>query len=164
VILSRSPATDVTRLMEIRPPNTPLFALPVASADAFMRLFAEAWAYLTLHGTQSELFRLLNSQQRSKFLEDSAKSAFTYEDFRSNQLGIRFFYQYGVDINSNSEASRESLFTSALASFFSSINVENNDMEVDRLAQGLPLKEQFSAGKTTEQEERRRHPELFRLP
>jgi hypothetical protein len=77
---------------------------------------------------------------------------------------VRFFYQHGLRINGLPSYRRESEFRDALVSFFESILVENNQTNVDRLASGLPMQEQFSAGKTTEDLERQRHPELFRLP
>jgi hypothetical protein len=165
VVLNRPPATDVTRLMQVQPPNTPLFRGPQAVAAAMAQGAAEAYAFLSLGDTtQGELFSLLDAGQRRKFFVDSAKSAFTYEDFRSNQLGVRFFYEHGVRINSLHESIRESSFRDALGRFFVAIAVENDQAVVDRLASGLPRQEQFSAGTTTEALERQRHPELFQLP
>lgn len=164
VVLNRPPVTDVTRLMQVQPPNTPLFRGPQAAAAASAQGAAEAYAFLKLDSTQGELFSQLDAEQRRKFFVDAAKSAFTYEDFRSNQLGVRFFYQHGLRINSLSYSIRESEFRDALVTFFASILVENNQADVDRLASGLPMQEQFSAGKTTEDLEWQRHPELFRLP
>jgi hypothetical protein len=164
-VLDRPPATDVTRYMQVQPPNTPLFRAPQAVAAAVAQTAAEAWAWLTLSGTQGELFALLDGSQRRKLLVDSAKSAFTYEDFRSNQLGVRFFHLRGAVVNAASgELARAGAFRDALRAFFASIAVENSQAEVDRHARGLPMQEQFSAGKTTEETERERHPELFRTP
>lgn len=164
VVLSRPPATDVTRFMQVQPPNTPAFRVPLAIASGAANLAAQAYASITLGGTQGELFGLLNDTQRRKFFVDSAKSAFTYEDFVSNQLGTRFFYTHGIAINNLPPSSRESAFRNALITFFNSINVENNPETLNGLAAGLPGQEQFNALKTTEQDERQRHPELFRLP
>jgi len=164
VLLQRPPATDVTRFMQVQPPNTPLFRLPAAIASGTAHMAAEAYASLSLGGTQGELFGMLNQAQRRKFFADSAKSAFTYEDFVSNQLGTRFFYTHGITINGLPPSAREAAFRNALNTFFASIGVENNPARLISLAAGLPGQEQFNALKTTEGDERRRHPELFRLP
>jgi hypothetical protein len=151
--------------MEVQPPNTFLFRGPQAIAAALAQGAAEAIASLSLgDSTQGQVYSLLNAAQRQKFFIDSAKSAFTYEDFRSNQLGVRFFYQHGLAINALPSYSREYAFRNSLATFFSNIGVEDDQATVDGLASGLPTQEQFSAGKTTEDTERRLHPELFRLP
>lgn len=162
VMLQRPPATDVTRLMQVRPPNTPLFRAPVAVAGGLARFAAVARASL-LSGTEGELFRMLNEARQNKFLDDSAKSAWTYEDPTSNQLGTRFYFQHGERINSLPVAARESEFRNALATFLSSLGVVEDQAEIDRLGAGLPMKEQYSAGKTTEERERQAHPELYRL-
>ena len=47
-----------------------------------------------------------------------AKSAFTYQDFESNQLGTRFYFQYGIKVNNLPEDQRASAFESALNTFF----------------------------------------------
>jgi len=164
IVLKRSPATDKTRLLQVDPPNTPLFRGPQSVVAFAAQAAASAYAMLSLGGTtQAELFNQLNAQQEKKFWEDCAKSAFTYEDFRSNQLGTRFFYKHGIAINAQ-PSQKEFAFRKALQNFFFDINVENDQAEVDRLASGLPNQEQFSAGKTTEAAERQAHPELFALP
>ena len=164
VILQQEPARDVTRLMQVRPPNTPIFRAPVAIAGAATGAAARAAAAIMLRGTQRELYSQLNERQRHKFFMDSAKSAFTFEDFVSNQLGTRFFFQHGDAINSAPAADRERLFLTSLTAFFSSIRVENDQRALDQLARQLPTIERFEAPKTTEERERQRHPELFRLP
>jgi len=165
VVLQQEPARNPTlRLMQIRPPNTSLFRTPVAVAGQLAFQSARLAAELMLGGTQRQLYQQLNRQQQAKFFGDSAKSAFTYEDFVSNQLGTRFFFQHGITINQAEEGDREALFMSSLSSFFSSIQVENSQQEVDRRAQYLPDIETFEAPKTTEERERRDHPELFELP
>jgi len=164
VILQQEPARDARRLMQVRPPNTPLFRAPVAVAGATMAAAARTFARFMLRGTQHELYSQLNERQRNKFFLDSAKSAFTFEDFVSNQLGTRFFFQHGNAINSALVANRERLFLAALSTFFSSIRVENNQQILNQLARNLPTIERFEAPKTTEDRERQRHPDLFRLP
>jgi hypothetical protein len=166
VVIGRPPATDVTRFMQVQPPNTPLFRVPPMVYEGAARAAAGAYASLTLGGTQDELYGLLNAQQRQKFLTDSAKSAFTYEDFQSNQLGTRFFFQHGIAINQLPVAARESSFRNALGAFFISIQVENDPARVDQQATAdrLPGRERFEAPKTTEEAVRSRHPDLFRLP
>lgn len=151
------------RLMQVRPPNTPMFRVPAAAVSNTALLAADIKA-ASLPGAPGELYRQLNSRQRAKFFMDSAKSAFTFEDFVSNQLGTRFFFQHGVSINAAPPANREALFNSALSSFFSSIRVENDQQRLNQLAQNLPTIERFEAPRTTEQQERQRHPDLFRLP
>jgi len=150
------------RLMQVRPPNTPMFRVPAAAVSSAALMAAHARAS-RLPGAQGELYRMLDPRQRAKFFMDSAKSAFTYEDFVSNQLGTRFFFQHGIPINAAPVADRVSLFMSALSSFFASIRVENDQQRLNQLAQYLPTIERFEAPKTTEAEERRRHPGLFRL-
>jgi hypothetical protein len=164
VILQQEPARDVTRLMQIRPPNTSLFQSPVAVTSAATFAAARIIANRKLSGTQKELYSQLNTRQEAKFFMDSAKSAFTFEDFVSNQLGTRFFFQHGTAINSAPIADRERLFLAYLSSFFSGIRVENDQRILDQLARDLPTIERFEAPKTTEAQERQRHPELFRLP
>jgi hypothetical protein len=169
VILGRPPSTDPTlRLMQVRPPNTSLFRSPQMVAQAAVGQAALLYAFVNLKLTgkvaQSEVFGQLNAQQQQKFLTDSAKSAFTYEDFQSNQLGTRFFFEYGIKINQMATSAREVAFRSALTSFFKSINIENDPKKVEQLAASLPGKERFEAPKVTEAEVRQKHPELFKLP
>jgi hypothetical protein len=111
-----------------------------------------------------EVFRLLDDKQKEKFWIDMAKSAFTYEDFESNQLGTRFFFQYGMKINNLPEDQRASAYQSALTSFFKEIEVENDPKVVAGLATSLPGKERFNAPKTTEENVRKMYPDLFKLP
>lgn len=111
-----------------------------------------------------EVFKLLDDKQREKFWIDMAKSAFTYEDFESNQLGTRFFFQYGIKINKLPQDQRASALQSALNSFFKEIEVENDPKVIAELATSLPGKERWNAPKTTEAEVRKRHPDLFKLP
>jgi len=164
VVLQREPARGPMRHMQVRPPNTALFRTPIAAASAVTFAAARAAARVMLRGTQRELYSQLNRRQRAKFFMDSAKSAFTFEDFVSNQLGTRFFFQHGDTINSAPVADRERLFLAALSSFFSGIRVENDQRRLDQLARSLPTIERFEAPKTTEARERERHPELFELP
>jgi len=164
VILGAPPATDVTRLMQVRPPNTPLFRVPQYVAGAGAEFAANVIATLRLTGTQRELFGLLNERQRQKFWLDSAKSAWSYEDIVSNQLGIRFFFAHGTRINGLAPAAREPEFLAALSTFFGDIGVENDQQRLDDQARTLPMKERYERPTTTEERERQRHPELFRLP
>ena len=165
VMLQRRGADDPTlRLMQVRPPNTPAFRAPVAVAGAVAREGALAYAALTLDGTEGELFSQLNGGQQDKFLNDSAMSAWTFEDPTSNQLGIRFYFQHGERINALAEAARETAFSAALRTFFSSIGVVEDQAELDTLAEHLPGRERYEAPHTTEDRERAAHPELYRLP
>jgi hypothetical protein len=111
-----------------------------------------------------EVFKLLDDKQKEKFWIDMAKSAFTYEDFESNQLGTRFYFQYGIKINKLPQAQRASALQSALNRFFKDIEVENDPKVVAKLATSLPGKERFNAPKTTEENVRKEHPDLFKLP
>ena len=119
---------------------------------------------MALRGPEGELFRQLDERQQNKMLNDSAMSAWTFEDPTSNQLGIRFFFQHGERINALPEAAREGEFRNALAAFFSSIGVVEDQSELDRLARSLPGRERYEAPHTTEERERAAHPELYRLP
>jgi hypothetical protein len=150
--------------MQVRPPNTPLFRTPQMVAGGAAHFAAVLYALIKLKGTQGELFGLLNERQTQKFFLDSAKSAWSYEDIASNQLGIRFFYQHGLRLNSLLPMVREPFFLLALHSFFGSIRVENNQARLDDLARSLPGSERWDRPTTTEERERRRHPELFSLP
>ena len=114
--------------------------------------------------TMIEVVSLLNEKQKEKFWIDMAKSAFTYEDFESNQLGTRFYFEYGVKINNLPEKDRTSAFISNLGSFFKSIDVENDQKILNNWAASLPGKERFNAPKTTEAQVRKEHPDLFKLP
>lgn len=162
VLQQQQPARDATRLMQLRPPNTSAFSVTTGAAAA--RSAAIVYSSGALRGTQWELFKQLDERQLDKFFMDAAKSAFTYEDIVSNQLGIRFFFQFGISINAAPVAERESLFLSSLRSFFSSIRVESDQRKLDLKAQNLPTVERFEAPKTTKERERGRHPDLFRLP
>jgi len=164
IILQREPARGPMRHMQVRPPKTPLFRAPVATAGAITHKASRIAGKTLLSGTQGQLYKQLNETQRNKFFMDSAKSAFTFEDFISNQLGTRFFFKHGIAINEAPEADREKLFLSALSSFFSSIKVETSQKKVNKLARGLPSIERFEAPKTTEARDRKKHPELFRPP
>jgi hypothetical protein len=152
--------------MQVRPPNTPLFRSPQMAAGAAANLAATAYAELTLRGTQGELFALLDQARRHKFFLDSAKSAWTYEDIVSDQLGTRFFFKHGTKINRMAAYAREPAMLAALGTFFTEIGVLEDAAEVDRQARkdGLPLKEAYEAGKTDEQREREKHPDLFTRP
>lgn len=163
VQLQRPPADDVTRLMQVQPPNTPAFRAPVAVAGAATRFAAVVRAGL-LTGPEGELFRQLNEAQQNKFIDDSAKSAWTFEDPTSNQLGIRFYFQHGERINAMPVGAREGAFRNALITFFASIGIVEDQTELDRLAISLPGRERYAAPHTTEERERAAHPELYRLP
>lgn len=155
--------SGLERDLRVEIPNTPLFRLPAATlSGAALHSFNLSAAFL-LQGTQKELFNQLNQQQQYKFYKDAAKSAFTYEDFVSNQLGTKFFFTHGVSINNSPVVDRERLFISALSTFFASINVENSQSIVNQLARSLPLIERLDAPKTTEEIEKKKHPELFKL-
>ena len=106
------------------------------------------------------------SRRRQKFFLDAAKSAWTYEDIVSDQLGTRFFFQHGTKINRMSAAAREPAMLAALTSFFTEIGVVDDQDAVDKQAKadGLPLKEAYEANKTTEARERKAHPDLFTRP
>jgi hypothetical protein len=165
VIRGAPPTQGVLRLLQVRPPNTPLFRSPQMVAGALARAAADLAARRTLTGTQAELFGQLTAAQRGKFWLDNAKSAFSYEDIVSNQLGIRFHWQHAASIEAvPTEAERMVRFRSALATFFSGIGVENDQAQVDAFARALPMREDYLARKTTEAAERQRHPDLFRLP
>jgi hypothetical protein len=166
VMLQRPYSTqNPIRLMQVRPPRTPLFRAPVAVAGAATRWAADRMAN-RLKGTQGELVSQLGQRRRDKFFDYSARSAWTYEDPTSNQLGIRFFFQHGERINALPPARREAEFRTALDAFLSSIGVINDQAALDRRARadGLPPAERYEAPKTTEERERRDHPELYRLP
>lgn len=165
VIAGAAPDPGPLRLLQVRPPNTPLFRAPQATYGALAEAAASAYASARLSGTESELFNQLDSGQRVKFWTDAAKSAWTYEDIVSDQLGTQFFFSHGVRINATPAASREAAFVSALRSFFSGIGVENDQAVVDRAAMdwGLPGVERFLAPKMDEATTRRRYPGLFTL-
>ena len=109
---------------------------------------------------------MLNERQRVKFWTDSAKSAFTYEDIVSDQLGTRFFFQHGIAINSRPLAEREVAFRAALQTFFAGNGIVNDQAEVDRqgLRWGLPGVERFLTSRPSEADIRARYPSLFNLP
>lgn len=164
VMLQRPPSDDpVLRLMEVRPPNTPAFRAPVAVAGAATRALAVLRGAM-MTGPEGELFRQLNAGQQDKFLNDSAMSAWTFEDPTSNQLGIRFFFQHGARINALPAGAREGEFRNALLVFFRSIGVVEDQAELDRLAANLPGHERYEAPHTTEDRERAAHPDLYRTP
>lgn len=165
VVAGAAPDPGPMRHLQVRPPNTPLFRAPQATYGALAGIAASTYAGVKLSGTESELFDQLDSSQRVKFWTDAAKSAWTYEDIVSDQLGTRFFFAHGATINALPVASRESAFLSALTSFFSVIGVENDQAAVDRRAVewGLPGVERFLAPRMDEASARRRYPELFSL-
>lgn len=167
VILGAPPAQNPTwRLMQVRPPNTPLFRSPQMVAGAVTYQAANLAAKALLKGTQAEVFALLDVLRRQKFFLDAAKSAWTYEDIVSDQLGTRFFFRYGTKINRMSAAAREPAMLAALTSFFTEIGVVDDQDAVDKQAKadGLPLKEAYEANKTTAARERTAHPALFTRP
>ncbi len=164
VMLQRRPDPGVTRLMQVRPPNTPAFRVPVAVAQSAATMGALAAAELMSGPTERSLLRQLTGAGQYKMLADSAKSAWTFEDPTSNQLGIRFWHRYGPAINAMSPAAREVEFRRALAEFFTAIGVVDNQAELDRLAANLPGVERYGAPHTTEAAERAAHPDLYRPP
>ena len=159
----RPPDHPALRLMQVRPPNTPAFRTPVMVAQAGATALATTLA-ATRSGAEGELVRQLSGQQLVKLVNDSAMSAWTFEDPTSNQLGIRFFFQHGRRINAMPQSAREGAFRDALATFFSSIGVVEDQTELDEAARGLPGRERYEAPHTTETRERARHPDLYRLP
>lgn len=152
--------------MQLRPPNTSLFRSPQMVAGAATYQLAQLAAAALLTGTQHELFALRDESRRQKFFLDAAKSAWTYEDIVSDQLGTRFFFEHGPRINRMSPAARGPAMLAALTTFFHEIGVVDDPAEVDRQARadGLPLKEAYEASKTTEARERKAHPDLFARP
>jgi hypothetical protein len=169
VIAGASPDPGAWRLMQVRPPNTPLFRAPQAVYGAAALAAANVVAGVSLSGTEGELFSMLNDRQRVKFWTDSAKSAFTYEDIVSDQLGTRFFFQHGIAINAVNALGpdvREIAFRSALRTFFAANGIVNDQAEVDRQAVrwGLPGVERFLTSRPSEADIRARHPSLFTLP
>ena len=71
VVLGRPPASDPTlRLMQVRPPNTPLFRSPQMVAQGAATLGATLYGLLRLQGTQGELFSQLNTAQRDRFFAE----------------------------------------------------------------------------------------------
>lgn len=166
VVLQRPREPNPVGLMQVRPPNTPMFRAPVAVAGGVAQLAAEIYGEITLGGTQGELFSLLNGTQRQKLSLDSAKSAYSYEDIISNQLGTRFLFRYGPALNRLGRGAIEHDFRSNLYDFFVSIGVEDKPASVDELARqsGLPNKERMLAPTAHEDDVRNRHPELFQMP
>ncbi len=138
MILGAPPATDVTRLMQVRAPFTPLFVLPRAAAGTATQL-----------GAQGELFGQLDPAQREKFWTDSAKSAWSYEDIVSNQLGTRFFLEHGAAINALPAERRVAEFSARLATFFRAVNVVDDQATLDRAARHLPGKERYNPRRWT---------------
>ena len=167
IVAGQSPDPGGFRIMQVRPPNTPLFRAPQATYGALAGLAANAVASFKLWGTtEGELLRMLSENQKVKFWTDSAKSAFTYEDIPSDQLGTRFFFQYGIVINARPPAEREIAFRSALQSFFSESGIVDDQAEVDRQAKrwGLPGVERFLTSRPSEADVRTKYPSLFTLP
>lgn len=166
IVAGQSPDPGGFRIMQVRPPNTPLFRAPQATYGAIAGLAANVVAGVTLSGTEGELFGMLSKNQKVKFWTDSAKSAFTYEDIPSDQLGTRFFFQHGIAINARPAAERETAFRSALQSFFSDNAIVDDQAEVDRQAErwGLPGVERFLTSRPSEADVRTKYPSLFTLP
>jgi hypothetical protein len=164
VILGAPPATDARRLMQVRAPSTPLFVLPRAAAGTVTQLGANIMADIKLSGAEGELFSQLNPDQRAKFWTDSAKSAWSYEDIVSNQLGTRFFLEHGAAINALPAERRAAEFSARLATFFASIGVLDDQAVLDQEARHLPGKERYDPPMMKEAAARRAHPELFQLP
>jgi Domain of unknown function (DUF4157) len=164
VVLGAPPATDVRRLMQVRAPFTPLFVLPRAAAGTATQLGANIVAEMKLSGAEGEVFGQLDPVQRSKFWTDSAKSAWSYEDIVSNQLGTRFFLEHGAAINALPAERRTAEFNARLATFFASIGVVDDQATLDLAARDLPGKERYDPPKMDEAAARRLHPELFKLP
>jgi hypothetical protein len=166
VVAMHSPDPGPARYMQVRPPNTPFFRAPVATYGALAQAAASVVAGFKMDETQGELFSQLDASQRSKFWVDSAKSAFTYEDIPSDQLGTIFFFQHGIAINRLPVAQRETAFRQALWVFFGNNQVINDQAELDREAMrwGLPGVERFLAPHLSEADVRARYPSLFVLP
>lgn len=167
--------TDVERLLQVRPPNTPLFQVPGMVGNAITYNLSELLdmtasevasrpelAGIFAGNPMWELFRQLDRSQRGKFWLDNAKSAWSYEDIRSNQLGIQFWFRHGETINAlPDDASKALAFRTALADFFHEIEVVNDEAELQQRALALPPKERWDRPETDEATERRQHPDLF---
>lgn len=164
VLLGEPPATGVMRLMQVRGPNTGLFVLPRAAAGTATQFGANLLAGQTLTGAQSELFDQLDPVQRSKFWTDSAKSAWSYEDIVSNQLGTRFFLEHGAAINVLPAAARPAEFTARLGTFFQALKVVDDQAVLDSVARNLPGQERYKPPTMDEAKARQLHPELFAVP
>ncbi len=167
------------RALQVRPPNTALFRTPqplvgipaqIAGQMAEGAVTGTAQGVISglspwlLEGTERELFDQLQGSRRDKFFQDASKSAWSYEDIVSNQLGTRFHLAHAAAVDSANPAARDSVFLAELSAFFGEIAVENDPGRLDEIARDLPQQERDYPPRTTEQRERQRHPDLFQLP
>ena len=69
-------------------------------------------------------------------------------------------------MNALTPGSIEVAFTQYLDTFLHDNSIENDQAVVDRqaIASGLPMKERYLAPTATEEQIRKRYPDLFRLP
>jgi hypothetical protein len=125
----------------------------------FMALSA---AMKFLSAQEKALITGFDDEKLAKVILDNAKSAWSYEDLVSNQLGVQFFRWYGSEINAGKDAAEvRQLYLDKMREYFFAIQIVNDPATIKTLGAKLPGKERWKSPKMTEAEARKKHPELF---
>ena len=125
----------------------------------FMALSA---AMKFLSAQEKALIKGFDDEKLAKVILDNAKSAWSYEDLVSNQLGVQFFRWYGAYINSGKDAAEvRQRFLDKMSEYFFTIQIVNDPATLKTLGAKLPGKERWKSPKMTEAEASKKHPELF---
>jgi hypothetical protein len=127
--------------------------------EVFMALAA---AMNFLSDQEKALIQGFDDEKLAKVMLDNAKSAWSYEDLVSNQLGVQFFRLYGAYVNAGTDASEvRQRFIEKMTEFFATIRIVDNKKKIDSLRAKLPGKERWKSPKMTEAQAKAKYPELF---
>lgn len=115
-----------------------------------------------LPSQEKALLKGFDDEKLAKVILDNAKSAWSYEDLASNQLGVQFFRLHGVYVNAGKDAAEvRQRFIKKMAEFFAVIQVVDDPAKIKSLGAKLPGKERWKAPKMTKAEAIKKYPELF---
>lgn len=115
-----------------------------------------------LNQQEKALVQGFDDEKLATVILDNAKSAWSYEDLVSNQLGVQFFRLYGTYVNGGKDAKEvRQRFIDTMTAYFAQIQVVNDPATIKTKGATLPGKERWLAPKMTEAQARKKYPELF---
>ena len=128
--------------------------------EGFMAITAAMEAFL---GKQEKaLLKGFDDEKLAKVILDNAKSAWSYEDLVSNQLGVQFYWTHGAYVNAGKDAEEvRSRFIAKITDFFASIQVVDDAAAIKSRSAKLPGKERWKSPKMSLADARKKYPELF---
>jgi len=111
---------------------------------------------------EKSLLQGFDDEKLAKAILDNAKSAWSYEDLVSNQLGVQFYWLHGAYVNAGKDAAEiRARFIARITDFFASIQVVNDVAAIKAKGAKLPGKERWKAPKMSLAEAKKKYPELF---